>query len=209
MSAVLGFAVIAFTLIAVPGPDWAYVLAVGGRDHVVVPAVSGILAGYALITMVVVAGVGPLVAAIPAALTALTVVGAGYLVHLGVHTLRASAEVTQGDAARTPRRSSLQYLARGIGVSALNPKGLLIFLSILPQFATPRAIWPIPLQLAALGAVFIGICAVVYFAIGHTADRVLGSRPTIAWTLSRIAGTAMIVVGIALLAERLLTIQWQ
>ena len=37
-TAVLGFAAIAFALIAVPGPDWAYVLAAGARDHVVMPA---------------------------------------------------------------------------------------------------------------------------------------------------------------------------
>ena len=39
LSALLGFAVVAFTLIVVPGPDWAYVLAAGTRDHVVVPVV--------------------------------------------------------------------------------------------------------------------------------------------------------------------------
>ena len=39
-SAVLGFAVVAFALIAVPGPDWAFVLAAGARDHVVLPAVG-------------------------------------------------------------------------------------------------------------------------------------------------------------------------
>ena len=50
LSAVLGFAVVAFTLIVVPGPDWAYVLAAGARDHVVVPVVGGILLGYVMIT---------------------------------------------------------------------------------------------------------------------------------------------------------------
>jgi threonine/homoserine/homoserine lactone efflux protein len=45
LSAVLGFAVIALTLIVVPGPDWAYVLAVGTRDHVVLPVVTGCCSG--------------------------------------------------------------------------------------------------------------------------------------------------------------------
>ena len=77
LSVVLGFAALAFTLIAVPGPDWAYVLAAGSRDHVVTPVVGGILIGYALITAMVVAGVGPLMAAVPMALVALTLAGAG------------------------------------------------------------------------------------------------------------------------------------
>ncbi|MGZ4476880.1 MAG: LysE family translocator, partial [Nocardioides sp.] len=58
MSAVLGFAAIALTMIAVPGPDWAYVLGVGARDRVLVPAVGGLMVGYVLITLVVSVGVG-------------------------------------------------------------------------------------------------------------------------------------------------------
>ncbi len=54
---------------------------------------SGILLGYVLITAVVVVGVGPLATTLPAALLVLTVVGAGYLVYLGVCTLRRPAGV--------------------------------------------------------------------------------------------------------------------
>jgi arginine exporter protein ArgO len=76
LSAVFGFAAVALAMIAVPGPDWAYVLAAGTRNHVVWPVVSGIAIGYALITAVVALGVGPLIATRPLALTALTAVGA-------------------------------------------------------------------------------------------------------------------------------------
>jgi threonine/homoserine/homoserine lactone efflux protein len=63
LSAVAGFALIAVTLILVPGPDWAFVLASGVRDRVVGPAVLGLMLGYAAITAVVAVGVGPVLAA--------------------------------------------------------------------------------------------------------------------------------------------------
>jgi threonine/homoserine/homoserine lactone efflux protein len=203
LSAVLGFALVAFALILTPGPDWAYVLAAGARDHVVLPVVGGLLIGYALITAVVAAGVGPLVAAVPMALTVLTVAGAGYLIQLGVRTLRSPAEVhADPDVARPVE--PLRYLVRGIGVSALNPKGLLLFLSILPQFTRTTAGWPPPVQLAVLGGIFMTICAGFYLVLGHAADRVLGARPGVARATSRVTGVAMVLVGVALLVERAL-----
>ena len=209
LSAVLGFALVAVALIAVPGPDWAYVLASGARDHVVAPAVSGILLGYVLITAVVVVGVGPLATTLPAALLVLTVVGAGYLVYLGICTLRRPAGVGSACPAASQGRTPLRYVARGVGVSALNPKGLLLFLSILPQCERPEAAWPLPAQLATLGAVFIVICAAFYLPLGHAADRVLGARPGVARAVSKVAGCAMIVVGLGLLAERLVLALWR
>ncbi|MFC0674316.1 LysE family translocator [Brachybacterium hainanense] len=203
ITAVLGFAGIALALIAVPGPDWAYVLVSGARDHVVIPAVAGILAGYAIITGAVVAGLGPLLLAWPPALAAITVAGALYLLHLGLRTLRGAGQVptaAQHDSGRRPRG----HLARGMAVSGLNPKGILILLAILPQFArtTPGG-WPLPTQLAVLGAVYILITAVVYLPLGYAADRVLGARPRLARLTTRIAGAAMLLVGAGLLLERI------
>ena len=92
-SAVVGFALVAFTLIVVPGPDWAYILAAGARDHVVLPAVAGLMLGYAAVTAVVAVGVGPLVARSSTALLALTVCGAAYLIYLGTKVLRSPVHV--------------------------------------------------------------------------------------------------------------------
>jgi threonine/homoserine/homoserine lactone efflux protein len=203
LAEVLGFAVIAAMLIVVPGPDWAYVLAAGARDHVVVPAVAGVLLGYVCITAVVVVGVGPLIAAVPLALVALTVGGACYLILLGVRTLRSSGDGKQAPTGGAAPSSSSRYLLRGVGVSALNPKGLLIFLAVLPQFTQPAARWPVPLQLAALGGVFVLCCAAFYLPLGYASDRILGARPRVARTTTTIAGVAMVLVGLGLLAERL------
>jgi threonine/homoserine/homoserine lactone efflux protein len=203
MSAVVGFAMVAATLILVPGPDWAYVLGAGTRDHVVGPVVAGILLGYAAITVVVVIGLGALVADVPFALTALTVAGASYLVHLGIRTLRAPGRVPHGEELPAFTSTRWSYVTRGAGVSALNPKGLLLFLSILPQFADRHAAWPLSVQFAILGATFTALCAMVYLPLGMAADRVLGANPAVARTVTKVAGVAMVVVGAALLVERL------
>lgn len=202
-AAVLAFAAIAFTLVVVPGPDWAFVLAAGTHDRVVAPAVGGLMAGYALITLLVAAGVGPLVAGLPLALTGLTVAGAGYLVHLGVRTLRGTGRVGDVDAYAVTASSPARYFIRGVGVSALNPKGLLIFLSVLPQFTRNAGGWPPPAQLATLGGVFVLIVALFYLPLGYAAERILGVRPHVARITTYVAGTAMVLVGVALLVERL------
>jgi threonine/homoserine/homoserine lactone efflux protein len=207
VSVVLAFAGFATMLIVVPGPDWAFVLAAGVRGRVVVPAVAGLAAGYVLLTAVVAAGVGPLVASVPSALIALTVVGALYLLYLGIGILRAPGEgqLVPIAATRAPARAgSARTVRRGIGVSALNPKGLLFFVAFLPQFARPDDSWPLPLQLVVLGAVWTLIVALFYTALGFTAERALAARPGLARVAGRVAGGAMIAVALALVGEQVL-----
>ncbi|MFC0582053.1 LysE family translocator [Micrococcoides hystricis] len=204
MTAVLGFALIAFTLIVVPGPDWAYILAAGARDHVVVPVVSGVMVGYALITLVLVVGLGALVAAVPAVLLGLTVAGSTYLLYLGWKTVRSASAAEYGQVQGALASSSRAYFARGVGVSALNPKALLLFLSILPQFTRVSAEWPMPAQFAALGGIYIVMASLIYLFLGFAADKVLGSRPQVAQILTRVAGIAMICLGVGLIGEQVL-----
>src|SRR5215207_2174960 len=130
-SAVLAFWGLAVLLIVVPGPDWAFTLGatLGGRP--VLAAVGGLVAGYAVLTAVVAAGIGALVAGSSAALTTLALAGSGYLAWQGVTLLRRPPELA--GVARTAA-TSRQTVLRGVGVSGLNPKALLLFLALLPQF---------------------------------------------------------------------------
>jgi threonine/homoserine/homoserine lactone efflux protein len=200
-SSVVAFWGVALLLIIVPGADWAFILGSGLRGRTVLPAVSGIVLGYAGMALVVAAGVGALVARSPAFLTGLTIAGGLYLMGHGAKTLAGPS--APGDHAGAPARASRGTLARGIGVSALNPKGLLIFLALLPQFTDPRGNWPPAAQLGVLGLVFVASCAVFYLCLGSVARRVLSSRPAAARAISRLSGAAMIVIGALLLADRL------
>jgi threonine/homoserine/homoserine lactone efflux protein len=173
-SLLLAFWAMTFLLIVVPGPDWAFVLASGVHDNVVFSAVIGIMAGYAILAGVVAAGVGALVSGTPGMLTALTMIGAGYLLYLGATMLATPGGVHE--AAPPNSTSSWGRTIKGVGVSSLNPKGLLIFLALLPQFTDPNGRWPIPLQIGALGLVFVLTCGIFYSAIGLSARAVLRSH---------------------------------
>jgi threonine/homoserine/homoserine lactone efflux protein len=199
LDSVLAFWGVCALLIAVPGADWAFVVGAGLRGQSVVPAVAGLVLGYAGLTVVVALGVGALVARSPGALTGLTLVGGSYLIWRGVMSLARRpgpiAPATQGAPAT---------VLQGLGVSGLNPKGLLLFLALLPQFADRHGSWPLPGQLALLGVVFTLSCGAFYLGLGTFVQTILVSRPWATRALARVSGAAMIVIGAVLLAERLL-----
>ena len=201
-SSIAAFWAIAFLLVIVPGPDWAFTVSAGLRGRSVFPAVGGIVLGYAAMTIIVAAGVGALVARTPAFLSALTVAGGLYLMWQGTTTVvRPSAP---GTTAAAPARTGLGTLARGIGVSGLNPKGLLLFLALLPQFTSPRWSWPLAGQLGFLGLVFMFTCAAFYLCLGSFARKILHARPAAAHAVTRLSGAAMIIIGALLLIDRLI-----
>ena len=197
------FWAVSFLLVLVPGADWAYAIAAGLRDRSVLPAVAGLLAGYAVLTAVVAAGVAAVIARLPLALTVLTTFGAVYLLWLGINTV--TRPPAPGAATDRASQSWVRRVTKGAGVSGLNPKALLLFLALLPQFITRGAAWPFAVQIALLGLVHTANCAVVYTGVGTPARRILRTRPAATMAVTRCSGAAMIVIGALLLIERLLT----
>lgn len=194
---------VAVLLIVVPGPDWAFVLASGLRDRTVIPAVGGLMIGYTLLTAIVAAGVGTLITERPMVLTIISGVGAGYLILLGGTLLVRPTAIPDG---RPPEASPAPWgvrLARGIGVSALNPKALLMFLALLPQFTRQGAGWSSAWQIGALGLVFVLSCGAFYAVLGSITRAVFRGRPGVARVLSRISAVAMIGIGVAVVVERI------
>jgi threonine/homoserine/homoserine lactone efflux protein len=224
-TAVLSFWLVSLLLIVVPGADWAFTIGAGLRARSVLPAVAGLVIGYAAITAVVAAGVGALVAGSPAALTGLTLVGGVYLIWHGWQTARhpsppapelspagsvpagpapaGSAAAGPAPEGAAPAGTDRAVLVRGIGVSGLNPKGLLIFLALLPQFTDPHRSWPVAGQIVLLGLTFMATCAVFYSGLGLFARSVLQARPSVGRSVSRLSGLAMILIGLLLIVERL------
>lgn len=91
---VAAFVLVDLLLVLTPGADWAYVITAGLRGRALPPAVAGLVAGYLTHTLLVVAGLAVLVATTPALLTTLTVLGAGYLLWLGIDTVRHPPTIT-------------------------------------------------------------------------------------------------------------------
>jgi threonine/homoserine/homoserine lactone efflux protein len=198
---ILAFWAVSLLLIAVPGADWAFTIAAGVRRRAVVPAVAGLAIGYLGITAIVAAGVGAIVARSDVALTTLSVGGGAYLVWHGVSILRQPRPALAPEPSLA--RTDWATLGRGVGVSGLNPKGLLILLAVLPQFTDRRDHWPVSVQIAVLGLVFTATCAVFYLALGTFSRSVLEARPRGARIVTRASGLGMVVVGALLIADRL------
>ncbi|MFC8347779.1 LysE family translocator [Streptomyces sp. NPDC057280] len=195
----LSFLALDLLLVCVPGADWAYVISAGVRGRSVGRAVAGLVAGYALHTALAVAGLAVLVARSPGLLTALTVAGAAYLVWLGWGVLRRPV----APAAGGDERGAL--FLRGAAISGLNPKGLLLYLSVLPQFLVTRGSHPpVAVQTAVLGVLHMACCAAVYLAVGGTARTLLTARPRAARAVTRTSGAAMLGIGALLLAQHAL-----
>lgn len=199
---VVAFWAVSFVLVLTPGADWAYAIAAGLGHRSVLPAVGGLLAGHLAATALVAAGLATLVGRSPTVLTALTVAGAGYLVWLGVTTLVRPPAPWAGDMQETD--TWVRQAVKGFGVSGLNPKVFLLFLALLPQFVEPGARWPLAVQTVVLGLVHVVSCSVVYTAVGTGSRLVLRTRPAAARAVSRVSGTVMVVIGVALVVEQFL-----
>ncbi len=205
VSLALAFWAVAIALAVTPGADWAYAIAAGTRARSVAPSILGMLTGYTLVIVVIAVGLGAVVTAFPIALTVLTVGGAAYLVWLGVSTLHAAPAAVNDSGEGLRARPSGQFL-RGMGVSGINPKGLLLLLALLPQFTSPGG-WAPAAQMLVLGGMHLINCAVVYTSVALLARRLLRSRPTATAWVTRVSGVVMVGIGVVILAEQVFVLR--
>lgn len=200
-----GFLLAAVLITASPGPDNLMVLSTGmarDRRHGIAFGL-GCAAGCLSHTALALAGVSALVAASPAAFTALRWAGGLYLVWLGVQALRHAGQSGLGSASagsETPGR----LFARGLVANAINPKVVLFFLSFLPQFVQP-AQGSVGLQIGLLGLLFTLQAAVLFGLLGFFAGSVgawLQRRPGAGLWLDRVAGALFVGLGLRLILSR-------
>ena len=157
----LAFVVASALFIQVPGPSLLFTigraLTVGRRDALL--SVVGNAFGVVTQVLAIAVGLGAVVAASAEAYTVLKIVGAGYVVWLGVQAIRhrgdARAALDGVTVATTPvaRANVGRSLRVGFVVGITNPKTLVFFVAFLPQFVNEPA-GHAGLQLAVLGLVF-------------------------------------------------------
>ncbi|MFD9498782.1 LysE family translocator [Streptomyces sp. NPDC060035] len=130
------FLAVDLLLVLTPGADWAYAIAAGLRERSVVPAVAGLIAGYGGYTLLAVAGLVMIVASSASLLTALTVLGAAYLVWLGWNVLKQPAGLSAStETGLLPPESS----AEGCGDQRPQPQGAAAVLLAVPAVHRPRS----------------------------------------------------------------------
>ncbi|MGY3296338.1 threonine/homoserine/homoserine lactone efflux protein [Pseudomonas sp. TE6288] len=201
MNVLTAFWAVSLLFVITPGADWAYAISAGMRGRWVVPAVAGMLSGHLLVTLVVAAGVGSLIAGHPLALSLLTLAGCMYLLWLGGNLLLSPAVPEAG--AGGGQDSGSRWAFKGLCVSGLNPKVFLLFLALLPQFTDPQSSWPLPLQILLLGLVHLSSSLVIYLMVGYGAKAVLRTRPAAAQAVGRLSGGVMILIAVGLIAGQL------
>jgi threonine/homoserine/homoserine lactone efflux protein len=192
----------AFSLlfVLIPGPDWAYAISAGVRSRGVGASVLGLVAGYVVLTVLIAAGVGVLIADNPVLMTILTAVGALYLAWLGYGVLR-NPPVPHADGEVENGGHWLTWFRQGALVSGLNPKAFIFFLAFLPPWTSETATWSIPAQILALGLVYTASCSVVYSMVGFGANKALRTRPSVARLVGRISGVIMIGLAVMLVVR--------
>jgi threonine/homoserine/homoserine lactone efflux protein len=132
-----------------------------GGTGAAIRANLGVLLGYLMHAVLAAFGVAALVAASPVLFGVLRWAGVAYLGWLALTLMRSAFRPGQLSLVKTSDKATLR---RGFLTSFLNPKGLMVYFAILPNFMTQGD--SIALQAAILSAIFIALCGVVYSAVG-------------------------------------------
>lgn len=198
-NSLLAFAALSFALIVVPGPSVMFVVsravALGRRAALL--TVAGNATGVFLQVVLVALGLGAIVERSVAVFTVIKLAGATYLIWLGVQAIRhrrelgASLDVTES---LKPRRS---VFADGLVVGVANPKAIVFFAAILPQFVESGGA-PAGLQMVVLGLIFVAVALVsdgIWGLAAGTARQWFASSPQRLERLGALGGFAMIGLG--------------
>jgi len=199
------FVLSAVLLNIAPGQDTLYILgrSIGQGRRVGIASALGVSAGTVVHTFAAALGLSAIVAASATAFLVVKLVGAAYLVYLGVRAIVAPSTVLDLDTARTG--DARAAFRQGLVTNVLNPKVGLFFLAFLPQFVAAGATHAtygfllLGLTFVATGTVWVLILATAAASVRGFFER---RRPAQAW-LSRTMGALFVYLGVRLaLSER-------
>jgi len=189
----IAFAIASFFLVILPGPTVTVIVANSLRDgtRAGLLNVAGTQAGLFVMLIVVALGLETVVALMAEWFDLVKLIGAGYLVWLGIKLWRSDGEV---GAAQT-RKPRIGYFWQGVLVIVTNPKILVLFGAFIPQFIDPAgsAFW----QTLALGGIFMIIATVfdtLYVLLASKAGGAL-TQTRVRW-VEKISGSLLIAGGV-------------
>ena len=193
-------------LVASPGPTMLMALS-NALSHGAsrgIASAAGSVSAVLVIMLLSALGLGAVLAASELAFTAIKLIGAAYLVYLGIKTWRSPVmdwNVSAGRANEMRPSLNSSYL-QGVMVGASNPKALLFFTAFFPQFINPNAAW-VP-QFAILATTFVAFELSLLSAISLGASRAkpwLAVKSRMVW-INRVCGGIFAGMGAALLLVR-------
>lgn len=201
---ILAFAAMSFLLIVIPGPSVLFVVGralAQGRRAALTTVVGNTLGAYVLVVAVAL-GVGSVVERSVVVFTALKLLGGAYLVYLGVKAVRQRRSLHAAFAGEGPAHSGLRTLWEGFAVGVANPKTIVFFAAVLPQFVD-RGQGHVVLQMLLLGLVFNAIavtCDSVWGLVASTARGWFANSPRRISMIGGVGGLTMIGLGVSVAA---------
>lgn len=148
-------------------------------------------------------GVSTLLAVVPALFTVMKLVGAAYLIWLGIKYLR-GARLLVSAPRKPPAPTARKALRDSVIVEAMNPKSALFYLAFLPQFTDSSAELPIWVQIVILGMIVNAMFSVtdaILIEMSHVASK-LRSSERFVLALQRLGGGVLITLGVNLALAR-------
>ena len=198
----LAFVVLSYLLIVAPGPNVLFVVSRSlqlGR----LPGIAAVVGGQSGVYVQVIAvafGVGALVQRSVLIFTVLRLAGAAYLIFLGVQAIRHRTSLAAMLTGTAGPASTGRMLRDGFVVGITNPKAIVFFAAVLPQFAD-RSAGHVPLQLLALGVIFVAIALIsdsMWAIAAGTARNWFARSPRRLELIGGTSGLAMIGIGASL-----------
>ena len=198
------FIVASLVVITTPGQDMILVMSrsIAQGPAAGVATAAGVSVGLVGHTVLATLGLGAILRTSAWAFLVLKLVGAAYLVYLGIKLLRTrQAELQVGSGAG---RSMGRLFADGALSNIANPKIAVFYFAFLPQFVQPQAQHP-TLTIFVLGLLFALITFAVKGPVGWFAGRLSGwlrQRPGVLLGLYRGSGAILLGLGVRLALER-------
>ena len=198
------FILASVAIILVPGPSVMFVIAravAWGRLTAVLTAVGNAL-GMLLLSVFIAVGLGPLLQRYALLLIVVQVLGGMYLIHLGIDAWRHKQEHAD-DMVKIEevKPSNYQILRQGFTVGALNPKALVFFSAVFPQFVDPD-VGSITTQLLIFGAIFTALALVLDgtwgVLVGSSRDWFVTSRNRLVF-LRTVGAVVMMALGVGVI----------
>lgn len=196
------FAAASAVLLVIPGPTILLVVsyALGQGWRTALPMAAGVALGDFTAMTLSMLGIGALLAASATVFTALKLIGAAYLVYLGVKLFRAGG--TLAAEPRTGTASAVRMAGHAWLVTALNPKSITFFVAFLPQFIDRHG--DFLAQMVVFEATFLGLAfanALGYALVASRARQVV-RNPRAVRIINRTGGSLLVGAGIATVAIR-------
>lgn len=199
----------ALVLAVTPGPGIFYVAArtlAGGRAEGIASSFGTGLGGMVHVVAGSL-GVSAVVLASAELFTALKLIGAVYLVWIGIRTIQSARRDTTAALAEGPASPPLgprRAFREGVLVEALNPKTAAFFLAFVPQFLDPAA-GRVALQFVVLGFISVALNTLADLVVAVVAGGIrsgAAARPALIRRLREASGGAMIALGVGLALVR-------